>query len=148
MSYYEGCTLFEIKAFRDLENESFDFGEGEMKIEGWYGSEDAYYEISIQSLISEYEDNQYHKEEMHNKVKKRKINRHDLNLFHRAKLDELSKLKWWTVSDKGTHKKRCYLSDRRKVAKRQSNKQVRNYKLSITKGSNYRKIYDFWWEIL
>ena len=40
--FYEGCTIEEIKAFRELENEVFDFGEGPMEIEGLLGSEDVY----------------------------------------------------------------------------------------------------------
>lgn len=35
--FYEGCTIEEIRAYRELESETFDFGEGEMKIDGWYG---------------------------------------------------------------------------------------------------------------
>ena len=33
--YYEGCTFDEIRAYRDLESETFDFGEGEMDIDGY-----------------------------------------------------------------------------------------------------------------
>lgn len=40
----------EINAWVELENEEFDFGEGLMRIEGWYGSEDAYYEMDLESL--------------------------------------------------------------------------------------------------
>lgn len=40
----------EIKAWSLLEQDVFDFGEGEMRIEGWYGSEDQYYKMDLEDL--------------------------------------------------------------------------------------------------
>ena len=65
--FYEGCTVEEIEAYRDLESATFDFGEGSMKIEGWYGSEDAYYEMDIQNhyenQLNNYTSNNFTSEE-------------------------------------------------------------------------------------
>ena len=45
--FYEGCTIDEIRAYRELEDETFNFGEGDMRIEGWYGFEDVYYKMCL-----------------------------------------------------------------------------------------------------
>lgn len=42
--------LNEIKTWRELDGESFDFGSGEIPNEMLLGSEDSYYEMDIQSL--------------------------------------------------------------------------------------------------
>ena len=46
--FYEDCTIEEILAYRELENETFNFGEGDMQMEGLLGSEDVYYRICLQ----------------------------------------------------------------------------------------------------
>ena len=148
--YYEECTLNEIRAYRELEGEVFDFGEGEMKIEGWYGSEDAYYEMCLpeESGYDEYnQEYNYHKHEPKKKYKKR-LNQYERKKIDKIKLDKLSKIRWWAVWDNGKYKSRCYLSDRRKFAKKMANKKIRQYKGDIGNGSCYRKIYDYWWEVL
>ncbi|MGJ0846438.1 hypothetical protein ACR77J_07110 [Tissierella praeacuta] len=147
--FYEGCTLDEIRAFRELEGEVFNFGEGEMKMEGWYGSEDAYYEMC---LPEESGFNYEMKEYCHFKPKLKQKHKHRLNHYYRKKIDKrklnrLKGIRWWTVSDRGTHKIRCYLSSRRAVVKKMANKKVRKYK-DVGNGSNYRKTYDYWWQIL
>ena len=53
--FYEGCTIDEIRAFRELEGEAFDFGEGLMDMKN-AESEDAYYEMCLpeESRYDEY----------------------------------------------------------------------------------------------
>ena len=81
--YYEGCTLDEIRAYRELEGEVFDFGEGEMKIEGWYGSEDAYYEMC---LPEESGYDEYNQKYNCHKPKPKKKHKKRLNQYERKKL--------------------------------------------------------------
>lgn len=149
--FYEGCTVEEIRAYRELESETFNFGEGDMKIQGWYGSEDAYYEMC---LPEECGYNSYMEEYYQSpKVKLKKGKKHKLNYYARKqigrkKLDKLyDEAGWWTVCDKGTHKVRCYIGSS-KHHKKYSNKKVRQYKGYIGSGSSYRKLYDYWWEVL
>lgn len=148
--FYEGCTIDEIRAYRDLESEVFDFGEGEMRIEGWYGSEDAYYEMCLpeESGWDEYYyEHFYHKYKPKPKLKY-KASRYCKKQKYKQRLEKLCHIRWWAVTDMNTHKRRCYMSGRRKYARKQSNKKVRNYKSGISNGGNYRKVYDFWWEVL
>lgn len=54
---------------------------------------------------------------------------------------------WWAVWNKGEYKKRCYLSRRRKWAKKRTNTKIRNYKDYIGNSGEYRKHHEYWWEI-
>lgn len=148
--FYEGCTVDEIRAYRDLESESFDFGEGLMDMRDAKYSEDAYYEMCLPEECGfdeyDYEYN-YHKDKPKPKFKY-KTNRYYEKQKYKQRLEKLSHIRWWAVADMGTHKNRCYMSNRRKYARKQSNKKVRKYNKGISNGGNYRKIYDFWWEVL
>ena len=42
--FYEGCTTEEIRAYRELEGQIFDFGQGKMKMKS---SEDIYYKMCL-----------------------------------------------------------------------------------------------------
>ncbi len=46
-NYYEGCTIKEVQAMRDLQNEPFDFGSGLITID-CKESEDAYFKMHLQ----------------------------------------------------------------------------------------------------
>ena len=80
--FYEGCTLDEIRAYRELESETFDFGEGNMKIEGIYGSEDAYYEMSLPEEC-------YCSESLENTNNRRRKRRVRLNRHFKKKIDKI-----------------------------------------------------------
>ena len=128
--FYEGCTIEEILAYRELESESFNFGEGDMKMEGLLGSEDVYYRIHLQihseslypSSLLPYCDNECNGNYESNKTRKKR-NNHFNKTFEKRKLEKINKTSsWWTISDKGTHKTRCYLSqgkgtNRKKISK-------------------------------
>ena len=144
--FYEGCTIEEIRAFRELESEAFDFGEGEMRIEGLLGSEDAYYEMCLPEECGS--DTYVYKKPKPKSNNKTRLNRHKRKRICKNKLDKLENVQWWAVSDVGTHKYRCYLSGRRKVARKVSDRKVRKYKKGISNGGNYRKIHDYWYEVL
>lgn len=151
--FYEGCTAEEIEAYRDLESATFDFGEGNMKIEGWYGSEDAYYEMDIQNhyenQLDDYISNNFTSEEdiNFNRLSWRN-NQHYKMMIDKSKLDRLYDIgSWWTVADRGKYKIRHYVSARAKHYKKISNKSIRKYKGVIPKGNQYRKLYEYWWNI-
>jgi len=52
MYIYEGCTREEIQAYRELQNEHFDFGTGLIVPEN--GGEEAYYEMALESSEWDY----------------------------------------------------------------------------------------------
>lgn len=145
--FYEGCTIDEIRAFRELEGESFDFGEGLMDMRNAL-SEDAYYEMCLPEECGYIEDGYEHNYYNPKSKQKYKLNKYYKKQIDKFKLEKLYNIRWWAVSDMETHKRRCYLSDRRKVAKKMSDRKVRKYKCNISNGGNYRKLHDYWWNIL
>ncbi len=151
--------LQEIKTYRELESQEFNFNGIVLKNTNEYnlGSEDAYYEMDIQSLeeILEYWDYN-NKPKKHNKKPKIKLNKYAKKQITKDKLLKLQKYgKWWTTY-KQTNEEgkfyivRCYIGNhknsRTTYHKKKSNKKVRKYR-EILKGNNYRKIYDYWWEV-
>lgn len=145
MFFYDGCTLDEIRAFRKLESEVFDFGKGRMRMDGWYGSEDAYYEMCLPEECGYIEYKTYKKPKK--SKKKVRLNKYARKQIDKRKLNKLHTITWWGVWNKGKYKKRCYLSRRRKWAKRRTNTKIRNYKGYIRNGGEYRKYHEYWWEI-
>ena len=147
-------------AFRELEGESFDFGEGSMSIDGWYGSEDAYYEMRIQ-FEEGFEDDEAYRQSLHlldlldcsKSKRKPKLNRHTKKKITQYKLKRLHRLLCWNVVsgviEDGSviFLKRYYRGKRSRYLKQQSNKKVRHYKGSIKNGGHYRRIFDYWWEL-
>lgn len=146
--FYEGCTLNEIRAYRKLEYEIFDFGEGEMKIDGWYGSEDAYYEMSLPEECCDYpEYNILTQKDLEREYKKQKqkLNRYVKKQIDKEKLKKLyNNGGWWTVGNLNTHLYRCYRGSRSKYLKKLSNKKVRKSKGLSGKNNRYRKVFDYW----
>jgi hypothetical protein len=149
--FYEECTLNEIRAYRNLESEIFDFGEGEMEIEGWYGSEDAYLSMSLPEYYDDYfeYDNLTQKDlENENKYKKQKLNRYAKKQIGKEKLKKLyNNGGWWTVGKYDTHLRRYYRGSRSKYLKKLSNKKVRKSKGLSGKSNIYRKVFDYWYKL-
>lgn len=56
---YEGCTFQEIKAYRELDGQPFDFGEGLIYPSDTMGSEDTYYEMALQEAEEQRDYRQY-----------------------------------------------------------------------------------------
>lgn len=152
--------LQEIKAYRELESHEFNFNGIILKNTNEYnlGSEDAYYEMDIQSLeeILEYWDNNSSNTTKKYKKFKIKLNKHSRKQITKDKLLKLNNYgKWWTtyeqINDEGkSYIIRCYIGNnknsRTTYHKKKANKKVRKYK-GMLKRSNYRKIYDYWWEV-
>ena len=152
--FYEGCTFDEIRAYRDLESEIFDFGNGEMKIEGWYGSEDVYLKMSLPEYYYEPEYEEFIQTYSNHKRNKYKCKKHKLNRYAKKQIDKkkIQKLYsigfWWTIGKCDTHLYRCYKGSRSKYLKRVSNKVVRKSKVRLSgKGNIYKKLFDYWWEL-
>lgn len=157
----EDCQILlqEIKAYRELESQEINFNGIVLKNTNEYslGSEDAYYEMDIQSLEEALEHWDYNnKPKKHNKKPKTRLNKYSRKQITKDKLLKLHKYgKWWT-----THKQtndedkfyiiRCYIGNhknsRTTYHKKKANKKVRKYK-GMLKRNNYRKLYDYWWEI-
>ena len=147
--FYEECTLEEILAYRELENECFDFGKGLMRASDGKYSEDTYYKMRIQWEEELKLEQKYHYLNHKSKLKeKARPNHYTRRQICKTKLDRLyNEGSWWTVWNKGTHKVRCYVSPRAKHHKKYSNKKVRKTK-NVGNYGSYRKVYDFWWEVL
>lgn len=139
--FYEGCTTKEIRAYRELEGQTFDFGQGKMKTES---SEDAYYEMCLPKERGEVKNYQIKKSKKKPKIR---LNKYERKKINKKQLKKLRNEIWWGVYDNGEYLKRCYLSRRKKNAKRASNRKVRRYKGEISNGGHYRKFYDYWWEV-
>ena len=56
-------------------------------------------------------------------------------------------LKRYITLDKHYYK-RCYIGSRTKYFKRYSNKKVRQYKGELHSGNSYRKVFDYWWNVI
>ena len=99
--FYEDCTTFEVKAFRALESEVFDFGTGEMKIEGLLGSEDAYYEMDLQEREEQEQECFYMDEPVVDVELKRQENRiHKRKSEDQARIKRIKDFHWAYVGEK------------------------------------------------
>lgn len=148
--FYEGCTLAEIKAYRELENETFDFGNGPMKMEHTLGSEDAYYEMDIQehedaieTARLEYLDDLENRD--YNVEKPKRINRRNKRK-DKIKNKKLQSAGWWIVSDNETHLSRIYRGKRSSYIKKKNNKKLRRAK-NVGKRGHFKKVTEFWYEL-
>lgn len=111
-------------------------------------SEDAYYEMCLQGRYEQEYERYYHAPS-HSKQTKQRLNRYAGKQIDKKKIEKLDKMgKWWTVSECETHKSRRYIGRRSKFHKRYSNRRVKQYRKYISSGGSYRKLYDYWWEVL
>lgn len=145
--------LIEIRAYRALQNESFDFGSGLIENNN-NGSEDDYYKMQEEKIIKEIEkEKKKIRNNKHKAKKTRRKNKHYLNKKAKERLKRLHKQGVYTVYkavNKDTGKEypyKFYLTGRRKMAKRQTNKKVRKRNDFSLKGAGYRKVHDYWWEV-
>lgn len=153
----------EIKTYRDLEFEDFDFNGQPMKNTGEYnpGLEDTYYEMEVERL-----------EELLNKLdntKNQKIIKHKgkLNYYDRKMYWHKNKLlkqienymPWYSYIKKQnnngqTYYKRFYQSNKedrkiycRIVRIRLKTSLIKDYNICLTKGMSWKKIYNYKWMI-
>ncbi len=74
-----------------------------------------------------------------NQYKRKKITQRKLKKLHRERC--------YSVWNRGKYYDKYYLSGRKKVAKKITNKKLRQYKGYVGDGGNYRKFHDYWWNI-
>ena len=141
--------LIEVKAYRALQSS--------------HSSEDGYYEIEEQNIENYLEELLDTKEIMINNINNN-INDYDRNKFKKRpnkyfrkritlqkykKLDYDTKNYWYAIyynEDKQRYI-RIYNGSCRQYAHKQSEKKIRKSNDFKLKGSNFKKVYDFWWEI-
>lgn len=145
--------LNEINAYRELDGQDFDFGSGTITNEMSYGSEDAYYEMDIQSLEDTIEHWDYDRP-VKPKPYKNRENKYYRNRKYKDKLWKMTELNWMPIWKKerryeeGLYPKRYYRSKISSYLKKQSNKKIRRYKGGFpSKGNCCHKVYDYWWKL-
>lgn len=122
--FYEECTIEEVLAYRELENEYFDFGEGLMSPLSSKLSEDVYYKMRIQWEEDLQLEEKY--SQLNNKTILKKAR---LNHYARKQIDKIKLEK--------------DIGSRIAYNKQRSNKKVRKTK-NIGDGGNYKKVCDYW----
>lgn len=139
--FYEECTLEEVMAYRELEGVPFDFGSGLLHWDFIYGTEEAYYKIRIETELA------------HRKESSRQTLRPtSLPIYRTRKKIDQKKIRrlwdvgWWLSGKRDGYYKRFYYSDRRGHIKKAANRKVRKA-TDIGNYGNYRKVYDFWWQL-
>lgn len=143
--------LKEIQAYIDLEGEPFDFGDGLIEDDS-NQSESRYYKMEKQQILQMLSQLSEEKFCSYTKI----IRAHE-NLPPRTqtsydrKREDKKRMKYMT-EERGneytgdTYIKRYYLSKRRKIAKKLTNKKVRKHSLMTAfKGGEYRRIFEYNW---
>ncbi len=141
--------LKEIEAYRELDGQDFDFGNGLIINKMSLGSEDAYYEMDIQVLEDKIANWEY--KNRHNKPRnnsKYKLHRRVYEQKEKKRLEFLSKVSRMNVMERSGCLQRCYRGKRSAHLKKKSNRRIRYYKGDISsKGRMCHKLFDFWWEL-
>lgn len=136
---YDECTLEEVIAYRKLQGETFDFGEGPMKMEGLYGSEDIYYKMFIEKHFKNKKENK--EKEMEKNIEKGRLNRYKRKMVDKKKIEKLRRDGIVNAVSNRKPYLRIYKGERSSFLKREANKKVRNYIKNISDGGDYKKIY-------
>ena len=142
--------LIEIKAYRALQSS--------------HSSEDGYYEMEEQNIedylegllnIKEIMINNINNNINHchkNKFKKRpnKYLRKKITLQKYKKLSKSLRHSWYGIYYSAEKQRyiRIYFSGARKIIHKQSEKKIRKSNDFRLKGSNFKKMYDFWWKLI
>ena len=144
--------LEEVRAYRNLQNEGFDFGLGYIEPES-KESYDAYLEMEEQELEEMIENIKYMiKDYQKENEQSKRVNRYKRKRKREDKLQRLVNNNSYVVYTKERDGKeyivRVYSSGRKGFAKKQSNRVIRNSRNDFQlKGSGYRKKYDYWWTV-
>lgn len=160
--YTRQDMIEELEAYIKCENEVFDFGEGEMKMETF--EETSYgFELSLLDGSFLYDSAWY----LHLKLPKDedevsdtkhhiKFNRYYINHVRQKqrnmKLYDDTKKSYpqpyyIDLHDESSYLKRYYRGKRSMYLKRQSNKKIRRNKEYFPKGNKVKRLFDFWWEL-
>ena len=143
-------TLIELNAYRILNGQSFDFGNGLITNDSKI-SEDVYWKMEqydLEELISgyfllmneeDYIDRDFTK-------KKSRLNKYERKQIDNKKLNKLYQIGKYScgVSEYKGHLARWYMSGRKKYAKKYSNSKVRKFKDFKLKCAGYRRVFNYW----
>ncbi len=138
--------LKEIEAYRSLDGLSFDFGTGEI-LNNMEWSNDAYYSMDIQDLESVIEHWDFNSGDKKRSNRKQRLHKYYRGQIDQVKLQRLSTMTWWAVMECEGRYKRCYIGSRTSFLKKVSNKIVRKYEGNLSNGNQYRRLFDYKWEI-
>ena len=153
--------LIEVRAYRDLQGEPFDFGTGLITNDSKV-SEDVYYKREERELLNAISEIKEEKKNENFNLENGKIsginkekerNRRYLDKKAKIKLERLSDQGVYMVYKKKNHDTgntfvtRFYLSGLKKEAKKQTNKRIRKSVQFPLNGGGYRKVFDYWWTV-
>jgi hypothetical protein len=147
--------LIEIEAYRRLNKETFDFGHGEIENNSSV-SEDEYYRMEQAAINELYYDDYDDIIKLIRQKKRISTTRHNRYLCKLKSYQRLKQLQdyAWHITYYDEDKKRyvrCYGGMKpKRDAKQASRRRVRNRMkhLEFTfKGNEYRRLYDYWWEL-
>ena len=145
-------TLIELNAYRTLNGQSFDFGNG-LIINDSKISEDVYWKIEqydLEELISGYfllmNEEDYTYRDLKKKKYKCRLNKYERKQIDNKKLNKLYEIGKYScgVSEYKGHLARWYMSGRKKYAKKYSNSKVRKFKDFKLKCAGYRRVFNYW----
>jgi hypothetical protein len=155
--------LKELEAYRTLEGRPFDFGHGDVPNDLTFGTEEAYWEMEIQeieSVLYDYCDDliMYYPDTNninHKNKSTTKKNRYLNKLKSKEKLIQLNHTANWIYvsydEDKKYYSRRFSGQKVKRDTKQQSRRRVRNRVKALSdfsiKGCEYRRLYDYWWEL-
>lgn len=139
--------LEELKATEELLNESFDFGEGSMKIEDTATLKTEFNELK-DNISKEIEETKNMEEPKVEVSISRPSRKHDNYEFYKTR--RLLRANSYFISEKTNdndevYYTRFYLSGCRKFAKRLTSKKVRKTISLPARGNGYRRTIDYWW---
>ena len=113
--------------------EEYDFGDGKVKAKQPLDFEVEFYEEN--SPKANKNNTQPNSKPRLNRYKRKKITK--------RKLKRLQKIGKWIVSDRKGYYKRLYFSGKKKLAKKITNRKLRQYKGYVGDGGDYRKFHDY-----
>lgn len=147
------CDLEEVKAYRSLQDKPFDFGNGLITNDSCE-TEEAIYEMEEQNLEEFIDSIVYDRERNQKPKKSKRLDRYSRKQKGKSHFERLAKQGVYFVYETENEQtgkkyvKRLYLSGCRKLAKRETNRKVRNSKNDFSlKGGGYRKKFDYWWTL-
>ena len=79
---------------------------------------------------------------------KPRLNQYKRKKITQRKLKKLHKERCYSVWSRGKYYTKYYLSGKKKLAKKITNRKLRQYKGYVGDGGDYRKFHDYWWNVL
>jgi hypothetical protein len=145
-------TLIELNAYRILNGQSFDFGNG-LIINDSKISEDVYWKMEqydLEELISGYfllmNEEDYIDRDLKKKKYKYRLNKYERKQIDNKKLNKLYEIGKYScgISEYKGYLARWYMSGRKKYVKKYSNSKVRKFKDFKLKCAGYRRVFNYW----